>query len=94
MSTKPSWPSAAPGVIVGEHRIGRRSFLQAAGGAVSAAGLDVMLGAPSAAARPGGGRNTVAVFGGGVAGLTVAHELAERGFSVTVYERRRWEVRR
>jgi uncharacterized protein with NAD-binding domain and iron-sulfur cluster len=30
----------------------------------------------------------VAVFGGGVAGLTAAHELAERGFQVTVYERR------
>lgn len=31
---------------------------------------------------------TVAVLGGGVAGLTAAHELAERGFSVTLYERR------
>src|SRR5262245_57313866 len=29
----------------------------------------------------------VAVFGGGVAGLSAAHELAERGFEVTVYER-------
>lgn len=29
---------------------------------------------------------TVAVLGGGVAGLTAAHELAERGFQVTVYE--------
>ncbi|MEA2172233.1 MAG: hypothetical protein QOF76_5533 [Solirubrobacteraceae bacterium] len=32
----------------------------------------------------------MAVFGGGVAGLTAAHELAERGFAVTVYERRAW----
>ncbi|HLB42290.1 MAG TPA: FAD-dependent oxidoreductase [Gammaproteobacteria bacterium] len=32
---------------------------------------------------------TVAIFGGGIAGLTVAHELAERGgFKITVYERR------
>jgi 15-cis-phytoene desaturase len=32
-------------------------------------------------------RQTVAIFGGGVGGLSAAHELAERGFSVTVYER-------
>ena len=30
----------------------------------------------------------VAVLGGGVAGLTAAHELAERGFEVTIYETR------
>src|SRR3954468_1614538 len=30
---------------------------------------------------------TVAVLGGGVAGLSAAHELVERGFSGTVYER-------
>jgi len=29
---------------------------------------------------------TVAVLGGGVAGLSAAHELVERGFDVTVYE--------
>ena len=29
---------------------------------------------------------TVAVLGGGIGGLTAAHELAERGFDVTVYE--------
>ena len=31
---------------------------------------------------------TVAVLGGGVGGLCAAHELAERGFAVTVYEKR------
>jgi uncharacterized protein with NAD-binding domain and iron-sulfur cluster len=31
---------------------------------------------------------TVGVLGGGVGGLSAAHELAERGFDVTVYERR------
>jgi uncharacterized protein with NAD-binding domain and iron-sulfur cluster len=31
---------------------------------------------------------SVAVLGGGVAGLTAAHELADRGFEVTVYEAR------
>ena len=40
---------------------------------------------PTPASRQGG-PPTVAVFGAGVAGLTAAHELAERGFAVTVYE--------
>jgi uncharacterized protein with NAD-binding domain and iron-sulfur cluster len=31
---------------------------------------------------------TVAVLGGGVAGLSAAHELVERGFDVGVYEAR------
>ena len=30
--------------------------------------------------------NKVAVLGGGVAGLSAAHELVERGFQVDVYE--------
>src|ERR1700757_284566 len=31
--------------------------------------------------------SSVAIFGGGGAGLTVAHELGERGFAVELYER-------
>jgi hypothetical protein len=34
----------------------------------------------------------ILIVGGGVAGLSAAHELAERGFRVTVYERRPHEV--
>jgi uncharacterized protein with NAD-binding domain and iron-sulfur cluster len=32
------------------------------------------------------GHQTIAVIGGGIGGLTTAHELAERGFDVSVYE--------
>ena len=35
---------------------------------------------------PAGARKQVAVFGAGIAGLTAAHELVERGFEVEVYE--------
>ena len=34
------------------------------------------------------GQQSVVVVGGGVAGMSAAHELAERGFDVSVYERR------
>ena len=32
--------------------------------------------------------NRVAIFGGGMAGLIAAHELVERGFQVSIYEKR------
>jgi uncharacterized protein with NAD-binding domain and iron-sulfur cluster len=64
----------------------RREILVAGAGAAGAAAV------PGVAAAGGRWahrrRPTVAVLGGGVGGLTAAHELAERGFAVTVYERR------
>ncbi len=60
----------------------RRGVL--AGGALASTAA---ISAPSYAARPG---RRVAVLGGGMAGLTAAHELVERGFKVTVYEPSAW----
>lgn len=67
--------------------LSRRNMLKAAG--IAAAGTALAgAGRFPAGATPGGGAGRVAVLGGGVAGLTAAHELAERGFEVTVYERK------
>ncbi len=66
----------------------RRGFLGLAAGAGVAGG--VALAAPGAASALLGSRRRVMVLGGGVGGLTVAQELAERGFQVTVVEPKAW----
>ncbi len=66
--------------------IDRRTLLRA-GGALGAAAVATGLGVPAFAATPG---RRVAVLGGGMAGLAAAHELAERGFQVTVFEPTAW----
>lgn len=70
----------------------RRGFI---GGAAAVTATAALTGTAHAAPRPAAGTvrkgsagRRVAVLGGGVAGLTAAHELAERGFEVTVHERK------
>lgn len=45
---------------------------------------------PARPERPEGSPPTVAVIGGGIAGITAAATLAERGFAVTLFERNRY----
>jgi uncharacterized protein with NAD-binding domain and iron-sulfur cluster len=58
-------------------------------GTAAAAGAAALLPVPSArAGATSRAKRTVAVLGGGMAGLAAAHELVERGFDVTVFERK------
>ena len=69
-----------------ERGVSRRELVQA--GVAAGVSLGVA-GAPSAAlGRRRLSKPSVAVLGGGMAGLAAAHELVERGFAVTVYERK------
>jgi uncharacterized protein with NAD-binding domain and iron-sulfur cluster len=66
--------------------LSRRELLR--NGAAAGAGL-ALAGTPiPAIARAATAGRRVAVLGGGMAGLAAAHELIERGFEVTVYERK------
>ncbi|MCA1845000.1 MAG: FAD-dependent oxidoreductase [Actinobacteria bacterium] len=71
-----------PGVVAT-----RREFLRQAALATASAAGAVAFGRSVAGAAGDGNGRTVAIFGAGVAGLTAAQELAERGFAVAVYER-------
>ncbi|WP_158891424.1 hydroxysqualene dehydroxylase [Amycolatopsis anabasis] len=69
----------------------RRSVVRgtlAAAAAATAVGITGAAAASPLGARAAGAGRRVAVLGGGIGGLTAAHELAERGFAVTVYERK------
>ncbi|MFD4475575.1 FAD-dependent oxidoreductase [Streptomyces sp. NPDC058471] len=69
----------------------RRTFVAgaaAAGGVAALGAATLPAAAGDRAPRADPAKISVVVLGGGVAGLTAAHELAERGFAVTVYERR------
>jgi uncharacterized protein with NAD-binding domain and iron-sulfur cluster len=74
----------------GNGGITRRRFVRDAGITTVAAADALSPTIALARRRPRPRRPTMAVFGGGVAGFTAAHELAERGFDVTIYERRAW----
>ncbi|MFF5449198.1 FAD-dependent oxidoreductase [Streptomyces sp. NPDC012888] len=82
-------PGSRRAFLAGTAAAGAAAALTAAGPAASpAAAATAASGAPAGATAGPAAARRVAVLGGGVAGLTAAHELAERGYAVTVYERR------
>ena len=74
-------------MILMAQRVDRRTLLTSSAAVGAGAVLAGAQMAPAFAASPG---KNVAVLGGGMAGLTAAHELIERGFAVTVFEPSFW----
>src|SRR5262245_26264054 len=69
----------------------RRSAATAAVGAVAGTGVGAVIPSAASAATASDprfvGKKRVAILGGGCGGLSAAHELLERGFTVDVYDR-------
>jgi uncharacterized protein with NAD-binding domain and iron-sulfur cluster len=73
---------------VQQRDVSRRKFLAQTATATAAAAAATLPSWPGIATAAPPAAHRVAVFGAGVAGLTAAHELAERGYTVDVYERK------
>ncbi len=68
-------------------QLDRRTLIR---GSAVAAGASALGATRTAPAQAAGRRRSVVVLGGGMAGLTAAQELVERGFEVTVFEPSAW----
>lgn len=66
--------------------VSRRQVLTGIAAAATLGPVSALLGPGRSAADPARGRR-VAVFGGGPGGMAAAHELAERGFEVSLYDK-------
>jgi monoamine oxidase len=67
-------------------RISRRDFLKAGGAAVGAAALSGPIAAWAATQKPTGRQGSIAIIGGGIAGLNAALTLQDAGIASTVFE--------
>jgi monoamine oxidase len=76
--------SMPPAELRGQRSLSRREFLKRTG----AAGAAVAVGGPAALARAAAspGPTQIAIVGGGIAGLTAALTLADKGVLSTIYE--------